>query len=401
MREDLRGQILNRIGGEHLPAFVESLGFALRRVGGEYKCLCPFHNDTKPSFCINVRKRDGGIFKCFACDWGGDIFDFVGHLHGLKGFIEQADFIAKQIGIRQGDSSATPRAALPMRESKSEPVVRMTPGEVLDALEKYQKAALKPDEWMERLGVDVKALDLVGGVVAPYAHSPDRVVLVIPQRRADGSLCSLRFRCFETKKRWSLDVKERRDGEWLQIKSSDAGLMAVPEAFDPALCGVNLWRVAVEGETDLLAGITILLRSHSGDPIEWPAQFVGIPGVGSCHEMLMAMPPVDLNVLFFDGDNAAQRAVFFHRHMKRVGGGPDVKIEHDLDRPAAPGLLAIMHDRKMRAVAVFPPRREKKYDLRDMCRDGWTWSDFHEHCLRHGTADHYGRKAIARRKEAV
>lgn len=40
------------------------------------KCLCPFHDDTKPTMSL---KEKGGewIFKCFACDAGGDITKFV------------------------------------------------------------------------------------------------------------------------------------------------------------------------------------------------------------------------------------------------------------------------------------------------------------------------------------
>ena len=45
----------------------------LKRAGRTYKGLCPFHNDTKQSLQVNQPKQ---IFKCFACDAGGDLFDW-------------------------------------------------------------------------------------------------------------------------------------------------------------------------------------------------------------------------------------------------------------------------------------------------------------------------------------
>jgi len=35
--------------------------------------LCPFHDDTNPSFSVNV---ETGLFRCFSCDAKGDIFTF-------------------------------------------------------------------------------------------------------------------------------------------------------------------------------------------------------------------------------------------------------------------------------------------------------------------------------------
>ena len=48
----------------------------LKREGREYVCLCPFHQERTPSFKINDAK---GLFYCFGCGVGGDIFDFVQH----------------------------------------------------------------------------------------------------------------------------------------------------------------------------------------------------------------------------------------------------------------------------------------------------------------------------------
>ena len=48
----------------------------LRKQGHEWKGLCPFHQETTPSFGVNPEK-DGGVYHCFGCGKGGDLFSFV------------------------------------------------------------------------------------------------------------------------------------------------------------------------------------------------------------------------------------------------------------------------------------------------------------------------------------
>lgn len=42
--------------------------------GNSFKAVCPFHNDSNPSLNISRSKQ---IFKCFACNTGGNVFGFV------------------------------------------------------------------------------------------------------------------------------------------------------------------------------------------------------------------------------------------------------------------------------------------------------------------------------------
>lgn len=42
--------------------------------GYRAKCICPFHNDRNPSLNIDNSR---GIYKCFSCGAGGDVFNFV------------------------------------------------------------------------------------------------------------------------------------------------------------------------------------------------------------------------------------------------------------------------------------------------------------------------------------
>ena len=42
--------------------------------GNSYRAVCPFHNDTNPSLQISQTKQ---IYKCFACQAGGNAISFV------------------------------------------------------------------------------------------------------------------------------------------------------------------------------------------------------------------------------------------------------------------------------------------------------------------------------------
>ena len=75
------------IVGEHL---------ALKRAGREFKCLCPFHEDHRPSMAVVPHKQ---IFHCFVCGTAGDVFSFVEKYHKMtKG--EALRMLAQRAGIK-------------------------------------------------------------------------------------------------------------------------------------------------------------------------------------------------------------------------------------------------------------------------------------------------------------
>jgi DNA primase len=67
----------------------------VKRSGSSYLALCPFHNDSKPSMHISSSK---GIFKCFACGAGGDIFKFWSEYY-QKDFKETLRDLATKYGV--------------------------------------------------------------------------------------------------------------------------------------------------------------------------------------------------------------------------------------------------------------------------------------------------------------
>ena len=87
--------------------------FPLRRAGGMFKALCPFHQERTPSFSVNPRLQ---IFKCFGCGAGGNVISFVRDYENLD-FLAAAKKLADRAGIRleQGELSAEDAARHSMR----------------------------------------------------------------------------------------------------------------------------------------------------------------------------------------------------------------------------------------------------------------------------------------------
>lgn len=74
----------------------------LKRAGKDFKGLCPFHNEKTPSFYVNP---DKGIFKCFGCGEGGDVFTFVQKTKRVD-FLDAVRDLAQKTGVSLVETSA-------------------------------------------------------------------------------------------------------------------------------------------------------------------------------------------------------------------------------------------------------------------------------------------------------
>lgn len=67
----------------------------LKKSGANYKGLCPFHQDTTPSFSVSPSKN---ICKCFSCGAGGNPVKFYSEYYKIS-FEEAAEQLAKKYNI--------------------------------------------------------------------------------------------------------------------------------------------------------------------------------------------------------------------------------------------------------------------------------------------------------------
>jgi DNA primase len=67
----------------------------LRRMGSNYKGLCPFHEEKTPSFNVNLDRQ---IYHCFGCDKGGNVFNFLMEIEGI-GFPDAVRRLGRLCGV--------------------------------------------------------------------------------------------------------------------------------------------------------------------------------------------------------------------------------------------------------------------------------------------------------------
>jgi DNA primase len=87
IREQIRGRTdIIELASAHV---------TLRKRGKRYVGLCPFHSEKTPSFTVD---RERGLFYCFGCHAGGDVFEFVMRIQNAS-FMEAARELARRAGV--------------------------------------------------------------------------------------------------------------------------------------------------------------------------------------------------------------------------------------------------------------------------------------------------------------
>lgn len=67
----------------------------VKRSGRNFMAVCPFHEEKTPSMSLD---RGRGLYHCFGCGEGGDVFGFVEKTQGL-GFNDALEMLARRAGI--------------------------------------------------------------------------------------------------------------------------------------------------------------------------------------------------------------------------------------------------------------------------------------------------------------
>ncbi len=101
-RDDLKERVRDAID------IVDLVGtyISLRRAGKAMVGICPWHEDSRPSFQVNPDRQ---TFRCWVCNIGGDAFNFLMRMEKLE-FREALEHLAERAGIevQRGKSGLPP-----------------------------------------------------------------------------------------------------------------------------------------------------------------------------------------------------------------------------------------------------------------------------------------------------
>lgn len=140
---------------------------------GQFKTLCPFHDDSKPSLKINTERN---IYHCFACEAKGNVLDFVMEMDDLE-IRKAAKKVAELSGIACSSGANHP-APKKKRKAKSEaadtspappPPAAETPAEADEVTTNkplsFELQLTMPNElsdWLAGRGIDADVIETFG-----------------------------------------------------------------------------------------------------------------------------------------------------------------------------------------------------------------------------------------------
>ena len=104
--ENILEDILSRVDiAEVIASYIP-----LKRVGKNFKAICPFHREKTPSFMVS---SDRQIYHCFGCSKGGNVFNFLMEYERME-FREAVEVLAKKCGIILPESQPQDQKAVGM-----------------------------------------------------------------------------------------------------------------------------------------------------------------------------------------------------------------------------------------------------------------------------------------------
>lgn len=171
----------------------------LERKGAAYLGLCPFHDDHHPSLRVDPAK---GVYHCFSCGAGGDVFRFVQEKEGC-GFGEAvrlcADICHLPVPALDAESQKHRLDKQPVEKDSSlavpHQVREQVPAPTVGMNERYGQTLLPYDPGMEELRETYAAFEVgIAPVIVPEAWKFTRGRIVFPIRNAVGELVAFAAR---------------------------------------------------------------------------------------------------------------------------------------------------------------------------------------------------------------
>lgn len=248
--------------------------------GGELLGLCPFHDDTKPSFRVNVEKK---VFHCFGCDAKGNVLDFVVRKEGVT-IKKAADLVSQWFSVGKGETASPSRDLSPSESLNRAETVPPEPVELNKPLTFTLK--VEPDHpYLRQRGIKPDLAQHFGIGFCNRGLMKDRIV--IPIHDTEGQLVAYAGR-------WVAgDLPEGEEKYKL------------PPGFKKSLVLYNLHRVKGERSLVVVEGFFAVLRLHK---LDVPAVALMGRSLSQEQEKLLVESGVKALTLMLDGDPPGREA---------------------------------------------------------------------------------------------
>jgi len=173
---DLNDQLISQVRqAADIVEFISQVT-PLKQAGKSYKGLCPFHREKTPSFTVD---RGKGLFYCFGCGQGGDVFKFLTLTERFT-FPEAVEHVASRVGI------TLPRKRKSSRESDKDDLLEV----IDDASEAFHQALMWGDNaaqmYLRDRRVSKEVVDKYGFGYAP--DSWDYILRRLGQKHGEEKL---------------------------------------------------------------------------------------------------------------------------------------------------------------------------------------------------------------------
>jgi DNA primase len=294
----------------------------VRRSGRSTMAICPFHEEKTPSMSVD---RGRGLYHCFGCGEGGDVFSFVQKTQGLS-FPEALEMLARRAGItldrdpeaarrsgRRHDAVDALQAAILVYHDRLKKAPEAGPARSYLRSRGYDAALI--DEWrMGFAGVDwdtlTRALKAQGIsdralVDAGLARKGDRGLydffrgrLMFPIHDVRGDPVGFGARLVE-----GVDIRSVNNPNAKYVNSADSSIYRKSNL----LFGLDRARqaIAAEGMSVIVEGYTDVIAMHLAG-VQTAVATCGT-ALGDGHFDLLRRF-ADKVVLAFDSDEAGSRA---------------------------------------------------------------------------------------------
>ena len=93
----------------------------LKKVGRNFKGLCPFHSERSPSFYVSTEKQ---LAYCFGCRKGGDHFKFIQEIEGID-FVEALKMLSEKARVELPTVSHEQREKIRVQKSAKDRIIEI------------------------------------------------------------------------------------------------------------------------------------------------------------------------------------------------------------------------------------------------------------------------------------